>query len=67
MELRGIHHRNDLGLSEKTSLLSRTLDSPFVVFAISLAAQYVAAYLGDLFRKTRLSLWEDERQDFDLV
>jgi hypothetical protein len=42
-------------------------DSPFVVLAISLVAQWVAAYAGDAIRKKMRPLKEEERADFDLV
>jgi hypothetical protein len=43
------------------------LDSPFVVFAVSLVAQWLAAYAGDLFRKKVRRLTEDEQEDFNTV
>ena len=43
-------------------------DSPFVVFALVLAVQWVAAYAGDAIRrKTRPFKKEGEREDFDIV
>jgi len=44
-----------------------TLDSPFTVFAVALAAQWFAAYTGAYFRKTRRPLRSDERDDFETV
>jgi len=44
-----------------------TLDFPSVVFAVSLVAQWLAAYGGDFSRKRWKSLKEDERDDFDIV
>jgi hypothetical protein len=43
-----------------------SLDSPFFIFAVSLAAQCLAVYASHLFRKRR-PLRGDERDDFDLV
>ena len=42
-------------------------DSPFVVLVISLVAQWLAAYAGDVLRKKMRPLKEEERADFDLV
>src|SRR5215831_9709357 len=44
-----------------------SFDNPFVVLALALLAQWLAAYLGDLFRKTMRPLKEDEHADLDLV
>ena len=43
-----------------------SLDSPFVIFTISLVAQCLAIYASHLLRKRR-PLKADERNDFDLV
>ncbi len=43
-----------------------SLDSPFVILAISVVAQCLAVYAGHLLRKTR-PLRADERDDFDLI
>ena len=40
---------------------------PFVVFAIALVAQCIAAYAGHLLRVGTRALNEDEREDFDVV
>jgi hypothetical protein len=42
-------------------------DTPFVVLALALLAQWLAAYAGDVFRKRVRPLEEDERADFDVV
>ena len=44
-----------------------TFDSPFVVLAVTLLAQWFAAYAGDVLRKKMRPLREEEREDFDLV
>src|SRR5215468_10477870 len=41
--------------------------SPFVVLAVSLVAQWLAAYAGDALRKKMRPLKDEERSDFDLV
>jgi hypothetical protein len=43
-----------------------TLVNPFVVFALALASQWLAVWLGELLRRMR-PLQEDERADFDLI
>lgn len=43
------------------------IDSPFVVLAISLAAQWFAAYGGDFLRKTVRPIASQERKDFNTV
>jgi hypothetical protein len=47
--------------------MSGILNSPVSVFVISLAAQSVAAYIGDLIRSRGRRLTEDERKDFETV
>jgi len=47
--------------------MGAVLNSPFVVFFLSLIAQWLAAYLGDLLRNKKQQLREDERADFDTV
>jgi hypothetical protein len=42
-------------------------DSPYLVFAIALVLQALAAYAGDLFQKKGRSLRNEERQDFDIL
>lgn len=42
------------------------MDSPFLVFMVSLVALWLSAQIGALFHRKR-PLQEDERQDFDLV
>jgi len=43
------------------------LDSPIVVFTISLVTQWVAAFAGDFLRRRRRLVRKDERQDIDAV
>jgi hypothetical protein len=43
------------------------LDSPFIVFALFLLAQCIAAYIGDFARRKRRSMTEDDDRDFDVV
>ena len=43
------------------------VDNPFVVFAVALAAQWSAAYLGSLARNRRRRLSSDDQHDFDTV
>jgi len=47
--------------------MSSVVNSPFFVLAISLAAQCAAAFVGDLFRRRRRHLSEDERKDFETL
>lgn len=47
--------------------MSSGLDSPYVVFIVSLVAQWLAAYSGDFFRKKVRQLTEDEREDFNAI
>jgi len=47
--------------------MSSTVDNPFVVFAVFLVAQWVAAYFGDLARGLRRPARKDEREDLDVV
>jgi hypothetical protein len=43
------------------------LEGPIAVFIISLAAQWLAAYVGDFLRNRGYALGSDEREDFNLV
>jgi hypothetical protein len=43
------------------------VDNPFAVFTIALAAQAIAAYVGDLLRKRTQSFKQGERHDFDTL
>src|SRR5438477_13116730 len=43
------------------------IDNPFAVFAIAVIAQWGAAFLGDLLRRSLRPLKKDERNDFDTV
>jgi hypothetical protein len=45
----------------------RIIDNPFIVFLIALFAQWGAAYIGDLFRRTVRPVDKTEREDFDTV
>ena len=47
--------------------MSAHFDSPFVVFAIALIAQTIAAYIGDFLRKRARSFQQGERHDFSVV
>jgi hypothetical protein len=47
--------------------MSSTLDSPFIVFVISLAAQWVGAFFGDLIHKWVHRLSKVELMDFDKI
>src|SRR5579864_1638204 len=47
--------------------MSSTLDSPFMVFVVFLAAQWVGAYCGDLFRTRVHRPRKDELTDFDKI
>jgi hypothetical protein len=47
--------------------MSSVLDSPFIVFAVSLVSQWVAAYVGDFLRGRRRPVRKDEREDLDIV
>src|SRR5579863_7559630 len=47
--------------------MSASFDNPFFVFAISLAAQLVGAFAGDLVRKRVTSFKQGERHDFNIV
>jgi hypothetical protein len=42
-------------------------DSPFLVFAIGLIVQVVAAYLGDRLRRRVQALWKEERPEYDIL
>lgn len=43
------------------------IDNPFAVFAVAVVAQWGAAFLGDLLRRSLRPLKKDERDDFDTV
>jgi len=47
--------------------MSSILDSPFIVFIVSLIAQWLAAYVGDFLRSRGGAVREDEREDFNTV
>jgi len=43
------------------------IDNPFVVFGLSLCAQWGAAYAGDVLRRTVRPIAPEERHDFDIL
>jgi len=43
------------------------LENPFIVFAVSLVAQWLAAYIGDFARRRARPLRESEQKDLDTV
>ena len=45
----------------------RILDSPFLVFIVSLLAQWSAAYVGDVLRRTVEPVKTEARADLDTV
>jgi hypothetical protein len=45
----------------------RVIDNPYIVFALSLAVQCVAAYLGDLLRRKVRPVAREGQADFDIV
>ena len=47
--------------------MSTLIDNPFAVFAIAVIAQWGAAFVGDLLRRSLRPLKKDEREDFDTV
>ena len=47
--------------------MSMTLDSPLVVFAVALVAQWIAAYGGDFLSRKRQPFNQDEKADYDAV
>ena len=47
--------------------MSGIIDNPFVVFAIFLVAQWIAAYIGDFVRSRRRPAKTDELADLDVV
>jgi len=44
-----------------------TVDNPFIVFGVSLVAQWCAAYAGDVLRRSVRPVPSEERDDFDTV
>src|SRR5262245_33070268 len=42
-------------------------DTPFLVLAVALVAQWLATYAGDAVRKKMRPLKEEEREDFDII
>ena len=47
--------------------MSSILDYPFIVFIVSLIAQWLAAYVGDFLRKRGRDVRKDEREDLNTV
>jgi hypothetical protein len=47
--------------------MSSILDSPFIVFIVSLIAQWLAAYGGNFLRSRSGAVGQDEREDFNTV
>ena len=47
--------------------MSSILNSPLIVFTISLITQWIAAYAGDFLRGRRRPVRKDEREDLDVV
>jgi hypothetical protein len=47
--------------------MSDFLDNPLVVFAVSLVAQWLAAYIGDVFHRRIRPVRQDEREDLNTV
>jgi hypothetical protein len=47
--------------------MSAILDQPLVIFAASLLAQWLAAYVGELFRAKVRPLSKDQQEDFDTI
>jgi len=47
--------------------MNSILDNPFIVFTVSLIAQWLAAYAGDFLRGRRRPVRKDEREDLDIV
>jgi hypothetical protein len=54
-------------LANERAVPMSNIDDPFIIFAVSLIAQWLAAYIGDNLRKWTRALKSDERQDFDTV
>ena len=47
--------------------MTSAVDYPFIIFAVSLVAQWLAAYCGDLFRRRVHRLHSDAHADFDTI
>src|SRR6516225_7153051 len=47
--------------------MPESFDNPFVVFAIALIAQFIAALVGDFLRKQVQSFRQGERHDFNTI
>jgi hypothetical protein len=47
--------------------MNSILDSPFIVFTVSLIAQWLAAYAGYFLRGRRRPIRKEEREDLDIV
>jgi hypothetical protein len=53
-----------MNVAVRTSII---LNSPFIVFIVSLVAQWLAAYVGYFLRGRRRPVRKDEREDLDIV
>lgn len=47
--------------------MTKVLDHPFLLFLVTIAVQWGAAYAGDFIRRRGATPGEDKRADFDLV
>lgn len=47
--------------------MTRIIDDPFIVFFVFLVTQWVAAYVGDIFRRTLRPVKKLEQEDFNTV
>jgi hypothetical protein len=47
--------------------MTRIIDNPFIVFFVFLVTQWVAAYVGDVFRRTVRPVKKVEQDDFNTV
>jgi hypothetical protein len=53
--------------SIERSRMTRIIDDPFLVFFVFLVTQWVAAYVGDVFRRTVRPVKKVEQEDFNTV
>jgi hypothetical protein len=56
-----------ISTDRRNTLSYNILDSPFIVFIVSLITQWLAAYAGDFLRGRRWPVPKDEREDLDIV
>jgi hypothetical protein len=47
--------------------MTMIIDNPFIVFLVFLVAQWIAAYVGDVFRRTVRPVKKVEQEDFNTV